>query len=90
MYSCVPCFCHNSNTYVLRDVILYATLRGCISVGDALIDVWFSLLGLPYQLAYTYKALKKLFISCTVDFKLKTLSTYNYPKKGVSVYTFNK
>ena len=52
--------------HVFRDVILYATLRG--SVGDALIDVWFSLLGLSYSLAHTYKVLKKLFFSCTMDF----------------------
>ena len=32
-------FRHNSSTHVFRDAILYATLRGCISVGDALIDV---------------------------------------------------
>ena len=38
-------------------------------MGDALIDVWFSLLGLSYSLAHTYKVLKKLFFSCTVDFK---------------------
>ena len=38
-------------------------------MGDALIDVWFSLLGLSYSLAHTYKFLKKLFFSCTVDFK---------------------
>ena len=38
-------------------------------MGDALIDVWFSLLGLAYSLAHTYKVLKKLFFSCTVDFK---------------------
>ena len=31
------------------------------TVGDALIDVWFSLLGLSYSLAHTYKFLKKLF-----------------------------
>ena len=30
-------------------------------MGDALIDVWFSLLGLSYSLAHTYKFLKKLF-----------------------------
>ena len=30
-------------------------------MGDALIDVWFSLLGLSYSLAHTYKVLKKLF-----------------------------
>ena len=39
-------------------------------MGDALIDVWFSLLGLSYSLAHTYKFLKKLFFSCTVDFKI--------------------
>ena len=38
-------------------------------MGDALIDVWFSLLGLSYSLAHTSKFLKKLFFSCTVDFK---------------------
>ena len=38
-------------------------------MGDAVIDVWFSLLGLSYSLAHTYKFLKKLFFSCTVDFK---------------------
>ena len=48
-------FHHNSSTDVFRDVILYATLRGCTSVEDALVDVWFSLLGLSYSLAYTYK-----------------------------------
>ena len=37
-------------------------------MGDALIDVYFSLLGLSYSLAHTYKVLKKLFL-CTVDFK---------------------
>ena len=42
-------------------------------MGDALIDVWFSLLGLSYSLAHTYKFLKKLFFSCTVDFKLHGL-----------------
>ena len=42
-------------------LVLYATLRDCISVGDALIDVWFSLLGLSYSLAHTYKFLKKPF-----------------------------
>ena len=52
---------HNTSTHVFRDVILYATLRGCISVGDALIDVWFSLLWLSYSLAHTYKFLKELF-----------------------------
>ena len=62
---------HDTSTHVFRDVILYATLRGCISVGDALIDVRFSLLGLSYSLAHTYKFLKKLFFSCTVDFKQK-------------------
>ena len=41
-------------------------------MGDALIDVWFSLLGLSYSLAHTYKFLKKLFFSRTVDFKLNT------------------
>ena len=30
-------------------------------MGDALIDVWFSLLGLSYSLAPMYKVLKKLF-----------------------------
>ena len=30
-------------------------------MGDDLIDVWFSLLGLSYSLAYTHKVLKKLF-----------------------------
>ena len=50
-------------------LVLYATLRGCISVGDALIDVCFLLLGLSYSLAYTYKVSKKLFFSFTVDFK---------------------
>ena len=60
---------HNSSTHVFRDVILYATLRGCISVGDALIAVWFSLLGLSYSVAYTCKVLKKFFFSCAVDFK---------------------
>ena len=35
---------------------------------DALIDVWFSLLGLSYSLAHTYKVLNNFF-SCTVDFK---------------------
>ena len=30
-------------------------------MGDALTDVWFSLLGLSYSLAHTYKFLKKLF-----------------------------
>ena len=39
-------------------------------MGDALINVWFSLLGLSYSLAHMYKVLKKLFFSCTVDFKL--------------------
>ena len=39
-------------------------------MGDALIDVWFSLLGLSYSLAHTYKFLKKLFFSCTVDFNI--------------------
>ena len=39
-------------------------------VGDALTDVWFSLLGLSYSLAYTYKVLKEIFFSCTVDFKV--------------------
>ena len=39
-------------------------------MGDALIDVWFSLLGLSYSLAHIYKFLKKLFFSCTVDFKV--------------------
>ena len=38
-------------------------------MGDALIDVWFSLLGLSYSLAHTSKFLKKLFFSRTVDFK---------------------
>ena len=37
-------------------------------MGDALIDVWFSLLRLSYSLAHTYKFLKELFFSCTVDF----------------------
>ena len=32
---------HNSSIHVFIDVSLYATLRGCISVGDTLIDVWF-------------------------------------------------
>ena len=39
-------------------------------MGDALIDVWFSLRGLSYSLAHTYKFLKKLFFSCTVDFNM--------------------
>ena len=30
-------------------------------MGDALIHVWFSLLGLCYSLAHMYKVLKKLF-----------------------------
>ena len=39
-------------------------------MGDALIDVWFSLLGLSYSLYTMYKVLNfKLFFSCTVDFK---------------------
>ena len=37
-------------------------------MGDALIDVWFSLLGLCYSLGNTYKVLKDFF-SCTVNFK---------------------
>ena len=43
-------------------------------MGDALIDVWFSLLGLSYSLAHTYKFLKKLFFSWTVDFKINISS----------------
>ena len=59
-------FRHNSSTHVFRDVILYATFRGCGGCSD---DVWFLLVGLSYSMAYTYKVLKKLFFSCTVDFK---------------------
>ena len=53
-----------------------------------MIDVWFSLLGLSYSLAHTYKFLKKLFFSCTVDFKvifyLNKMCTINgrIPGKG--------
>ena len=46
-------------------------------MGDALIDVWFSLLGLSYSLAHTYKFLKKLFFSCTVDFKILITCSIN-------------
>ena len=34
-------------------------------MGGALIDVWFSVLGLSYSLTHTYKVLKK-----TVDFNI--------------------
>ena len=51
-------------------------------MGDALIDVWFSLLGLSYSLAHTYKFLKKLFFSCTVDFK----SCAHIGNHGLGIY----
>ena len=82
-------FRHNFSTHVIRDVILYATLRGCISVEDALIDVWFSLLGLSYSLAYTYKVLEKLFFSCTVDFKwggTMALDHVRVDRRGYQIY----
>ena len=48
-------------------------------MGDALIYVWFSLLGLSYSLAHTYKFLKKLFFSCTVDFKFSIADSHISP-----------
>ena len=53
-------------------------------MGDALIDVWFSLLGLSYSLAHTYKFLKKLFFSCTVDFKATFNRVKSQIQKGVN------
>ena len=58
-------------------------------MGDALIDVWFSLLGLSYSLAHTYKDLKKLF-SCTVDFKVSHLPIKRVKKIILSFYEKNK
>ena len=74
----------NSSTHLFRDVILYATLRGYISVGDALIDVWFSLVGLSYSLAYTYKVLRKLFFHA-----LWTLITCQLTEQSTSSTTLN-
>ena len=50
-------------------------------MGDALIDVWFSLLGLCYSLAHMYKVLKKLFFSCIVDFKVHMLNNIEGKKR---------
>ena len=60
-------------------------------MGDALIDVWFSLLGLSYSLAHTYKFLKKLFFSCTVDFKCSfyKLQAYHVGLNALLVATRN-
>ena len=41
-------------------------------MGDALIDVWFSLLGLSYSLAHTYKFLKKLFFHALWTLKMES------------------